>query len=204
VLRGSRNLWCNAYRSGAEASRKTRLFCYIDSVDALQPNLPPSIAPPDTGGSGFTWKIMAAAILSVAVVFYFWSGHASGPAAPPAPARLPFGAAEQAYAAKVEIESISLSRAENFLHQEVTVLSGEAVNHGERTLAGLELTVEFFDELHQVVLRESRQVLTGPPTLFAPGERRTFEISFEHIPPSWNLQQPSVRVSGLQLVATKE
>jgi hypothetical protein len=204
VLRGSPSLWCNACRSGAEASRKTGLFCYIDSVDALQPNLPPSIAPPDTGGSGFTWKILAAAILSVAVVFYFWSGHASGPAAPPAPARLPFGAAEQVYAAKIEFESISLSRAENFLHQEVTILSGEVVNEGNRSLAGLELTVEFFDELHQVVLRESRQVLTDPATLLAPRDRRSFEISFEHIPPSWNLQQPSVRVSGLQLAAAKE
>jgi hypothetical protein len=173
-------------------------------VDALQPNLPPSIAPPDTGGSGFTWKILGAAFLLVAVVFYFWSGHASGPASPPAPARLPFGATEQAYAAKIEIESISLSRSENFLHQEVTALTGNVVNQGERSLTGLELTVEFFDELHQVVLRESRQVLTGPLPLLASGERRSFEISFEHIPSSWNMQQPSVRVSGLQLAPAKE
>jgi hypothetical protein len=173
-------------------------------VDALQPNLPPSIAPPDTGGSGFTWKILAAAFLLVAVVFYFWSGHASGPAAPPAPVRLPFGAAEQAYAAKIEIESISLSRAENFLHQEVTALSGEVVNRGDRSLTGLELTVEFFDELHQVVLRESRQVLAGPLPLLVSGGRHSFEISFEHIPSSWNMQQPFVRVSGIQLAAAKE
>lgn len=172
-------------------------------MDAQQPNQPPSIAPPDAGGSGFTWKILAAAILLVAVVFYFWSGHASGPAAPPAQARLPFGPAEQAYAAKIEIEKISLSRAENFLHQEITALSGEAVNHGDRALTGLELTVEFFDELHQVVLRESRQVLIGPLPLLASGDRRSIEISFEHIPSSWNMQQPSVRVSGLQFVATK-
>jgi len=173
-------------------------------VDAQQPKQPPSIAPPDTGGSSFTWKILSAAILMVAVIFYFWSGHASGPAAPPVPARLPFGPAEQAYAAKIEIEKISLSRAENFLHQEVTALSGEAVNHGDRTLTELELTVEFFDELHQTVLRESRQVLTGPLPLLASGDRRSFEISFEHIPSSWNMQPPSVRVSGLQLAAAKE
>jgi hypothetical protein len=170
-------------------------------VDALQPNLPPSIAPPDTGGSGFTWKILGAAFLLVAVVFYFWSGHASGPASPPG---LPFGATEQAYAAKIEIESISLSRSENFLHQEVTALAGDVVNRGDRALTGLELTVEFFDELHQVVLRESRQVLAGPLPLLASGERRSFEISVEHIPSSWNMQQPSVRISGLQLAATKE
>jgi hypothetical protein len=173
-------------------------------VDALERKQSPPIAPPDTGGSGFTWKILAAAILLVAVVFYFWSGHASGPASPPAPARLPFGAAERAYAAKIEIESISLSRSENFLHQEVTALAGEVVNRGDRALTELELTVEFFDELHQVVLRESRQVLTGPLPLAASGERRSFEISFEHITSSWNMQQPSVRVSGLQCAPAKE
>jgi hypothetical protein len=189
---------------GVEAPRKAGFFCYIHSVDALQPKQPPPIAPPETGGSGFTWRILAAAVLLVAVVFYFWSGHASGPAAPPAPARLPFGAAEQTYAAKIEIESISLSRAENFLHQEVTALSGDVVNRGDRALTGLELTVEFFDELHQVVLRESREVLTGSLPLLASGDRRSFEISFEHIPSSWNMQQPSVRVSGLQFAPAKE
>lgn len=173
-------------------------------MDALQPKQPPTIAPPDTGGSGFTWKILAAAILLVTGVFYFWSGHASGPAAPPTAARLPFGAAEQAYAAKIEIEKVSLSRAENFLHQEVTILSGDVVNRGDRSLAGLELTVEFLDELHQVVLRESRQVLSGPSNRLSAGDRRSFEISFEHIPSSWNLQQPFVRVSGLQFAPIKE
>jgi hypothetical protein len=166
-------------------------------VHALQPNQSPSIAPPDSGGSGFAWKILSVAILLVAGVFYFWSGHASGPAAPPAPVRLPFGPAEQAYSPKIDIQNISLSRAENFLHQEVTVLSGDLTNHGERSLTGLELTIEFFDELHQVVLRESRQVLSVPSQALAPGEHRSFEISFEHIPSSWNMQAPLLRITGL-------
>jgi hypothetical protein len=118
--------------------------------------------------------------------------------------RLPFGPAGQAYAPKIDIQNISLSRAENFLHQEVTALSGELTNRGERPLTGLELTIEFFDELHQVVLRESRQVLNGPSQALAPGEHRSFEISFEHIPSSWNMQQPSVRISGLQFAPAKE
>ncbi len=173
-------------------------------MHALLPNQPPTIVPPDTGGSGFAWKILAIAILLVAGFFYFWSGHASGPAAPPAPVRLPFGAAEQAYASRIEIENISLSRAENFLHQEVTALSGDLINRGDRSLTGLQLTIEFFDELHQVVLRESRQVLSAPSPLLASGDRRSFEISFEHIPSSWNMQQPSVGISGLQFAPAKE
>lgn len=139
-----------------------------------------------------------AGVLLVGGVFYFWSGHTSGPGGPPAQSHLPFGPEEQAYVSKIGIQSIALSRAENFIHQEVTYLSAELVNGGARSLSGLELTVEFSDELQQVVLRESRAVLTAREPAVAPGEHRSIEISFDHIPTSWNMQQPAVRVTGLQ------
>src|ERR1017187_1558165 len=47
-----------------------------------------------------------------------------------------FGPAEQAYAPRLQIENIAMSKAENFLNQEVTSLTGEVVNSGERTLLG--------------------------------------------------------------------
>jgi hypothetical protein len=37
----------------------------------------------------------------------------------------------------------------------------------------------------------------------APGERRGFEISFEHVPSSWNRQQPVLHVAALQIPAQK-
>lgn len=114
-----------------------------------------------------------------------------------------FGPAEQAYAPHLQIENIAMSKAENFLNQEVTTLTGEVVNSGDRTLLGLELTVEFYDTLHQVILRESRSVLDPAAVPFAPGARREFEISFEHLPPSWNFEQPVIRVSALRFTSTK-
>lgn len=116
-------------------------------------------------------------------------------------AQLLFGPAEQAYAPQIHIENITMSRAENFLNQEVTTLAGEVVNNGDRSLQGLELTVEFSDELRQTVLRESRSVLDPPP--LPPGGRRDFEISFEHVPTSWNMQQPGISVTALRLTSTK-
>lgn len=142
-------------------------------------------------------------LLVVGGVFYFWSGHTSGPGGPPAQAHLPFGAEEQAYVPRIEIQNISLSRTENFIHQEVTSVSTELVNDGARTLAGLELTVEFSDELHQVVLRESRAVLSAREAALLPGEHRSFEISFDHIPASWNMRQPSVRITGMRFASIK-
>ena len=111
--------------------------------------------------------------------------------------------AEREYANKIDIGNIALSRAENFLHQEVTTLTGEVYNSGTEPVMGLRITAEFSDEMNQVVLRESRRVLGVPELALAPGEHRAFEISFEHIPDAWNMQVPAMRVSYLHLPARK-
>lgn len=116
---------------------------------------------------------------------------------------LPFGAGERAYAPNVHIEKISMSRAENFLHQEVTNLAGDLVNGGDRSLQGLEITIEFSDEFHQLVLRETRILFSGSAPALSPGGHREFEVSFEHIPSLWNRQQPGVSVTGLQFATAK-
>lgn len=108
-----------------------------------------------------------------------------------------------AYANSVKIENIAMSRAENFLHQEVTILSAEAANTGSRSLQRLIVTVEFTDDAHKVIFRESRAVLGNPPSVLPPGQRRSFEISFDGVPPSWNMQQPAVEVAYLEFAPQK-
>lgn len=112
-------------------------------------------------------------------------------------------AADEEYAKQIEIGNIAMSRAENFLHQEVTTLEGEIHNAGSQPISSLTVTAEFSDDMHQIVLRESRKVFANPANPLKPGERRPFEISFEHIPISWNRQTPAMRVSQLQLSWTK-
>lgn len=150
--------------------------------------------------SSFTLLIAAVAILAVlgSCWFLFWpsSPHALPVAGTTSPKMSP---AEEEYAKRIEIRNIALSRAENFLHQEVTMVSGEVHNGGSRLVSSLRLTTEFSDELNQVVLRETRAVLGTPELALSPGERRSFEISFEHVPATWNLQQPAVRVAYLEL-----
>jgi hypothetical protein len=111
---------------------------------------------------------------------------------------------EQEYSKKIEVGKLAMSRAENFLHQEVTTLTGELYNGGTEPVLGLALTTEFVDDMNQIVLRESRMVLGSPAAPLAPGERRAFEISFDHVPNSWNMQTPAVRISHLQLPARKQ
>ncbi|HKE07114.1 MAG TPA: hypothetical protein VKB48_04745 [Candidatus Acidoferrum sp.] len=112
-------------------------------------------------------------------------------------------AEEAAYAKTVRIDNVALSRAENFLHQEVTILDADAVNAGTRAVEALSVTVEFADTLNQVVLRETRPALGTPPSTLAPGQSRHFQISFDRVPASWNMQQPSVHVSYLHFASLK-
>jgi hypothetical protein len=142
--------------------------------------------------------LTAAVAIAALLVFYFLF---AGPKSPPFVrnrSHLPYGAAEQAYASKLQIENVVVSRTENFVHQEITSLSAELLNKGDRSLKAVEITVEFSDEMHQVVLRESRILFGGAAAPLSPGTRREFEISFEHVPSSWNMQQPSVIISGME------
>jgi hypothetical protein len=116
--------------------------------------------------------------------------------------KLPFGASEQAYAAKLQFSNLAMSEAENFLHQKVKYLEGDVLNGGDRTLTAMEVIVEFRDDMNQIALRESRPALGGPSTALAPGATAHFQISFDHVPASWNMQMPTVQVAGLQFAVT--
>jgi hypothetical protein len=158
--------------------------------------------PPSTGRSWIAW--MGAATIAIALAVVMWPGAGRRSSSSTRESHLPFGPAEQAYAPKLQIENLALSRAENFLNQEVTTLAGRLMNAGNLSLSNVEVTIEFSDQLGQVVLRETRAVLASQAPPFVPGERRNFEVSFEHIPSSWNIQQPMVRVSGIVFTSKKE
>ncbi|MGC1482445.1 MAG: FxLYD domain-containing protein [Candidatus Acidiferrum sp.] len=168
-------------------------------------NLPiESPGPPQQNRARYRIAWMGAATIAVALVIVMWPGAERPSGSLRRESHLPFGSMEQAYAPEIQIDGLVLSRAENFLNQEVTTLAGHLTNAGNLPLSNVELTVEFSDELGQVVLRESRAVFTSQAPRLTPGERRNFEVSFEHIPSSWNIQQPTVRVSGILFTPKKE
>lgn len=168
-----------------------------------QPQIEIGSEPPARGPSSFAFLVAAAAVVIIVIALYLWPGRRSPSEGAPQGQHFPFGAVEAGYASKITIEGLGLSRAENFLNQEVTILSGELVNSGDRELAGVELTVEYFDEMNQIALRESRPVVEPPKPPVSPREHRKFELSFEHLPSSWNMQMPTVRVTGLVFASAK-
>ncbi|HUJ40799.1 MAG TPA: FxLYD domain-containing protein [Candidatus Acidoferrales bacterium] len=112
---------------------------------------------------------------------------------------LPFGPAEQAYAAQIHFSGLKLSQADNMLNQEFTYVVGTVSNSGNRSIRAIQATVEFHDLLNQVVLRDTVRIFApGAPPL-APGHERDFQLTFEHVSAQWNRQPPSLRVTGLEL-----
>lgn len=113
--------------------------------------------------------------------------------------RLPMSATEQAYAEKIRFLDLKMSRAANFLNQEVTFVFGTVINEGPRTIREIEVTIEFRDLFNQVVLRDTRRVFGPRSAPLANGQRREFQFGFEHVPADWNHQYPSLRITGLLL-----
>jgi hypothetical protein len=146
---------------------------------------------------------MGVATILIALVFVMWPGSGRRSLST-RESRLPFGVTEQAYAPNLYVENLELSRAENFLNQEVTTVAGKISNMGDRPVLNVEITLEFADEMGQIVLRESRTAFASQAPPLAPGATRDFQIAFEHIPSSWNIQQPAVRVSGVLFTSGKE
>ena len=72
---------------------------------------------PDRGRFNFALILAAAAVLVIVGALYFLPGRQSPPGDAPPGTHFAFGAPEQAYAARMRVENIALSRAENFLHQ---------------------------------------------------------------------------------------
>jgi hypothetical protein len=113
--------------------------------------------------------------------------------------KLPFGPTEQAYAPHIQFLDIQLAHATNFLNQDFTYVAGTILNDGTSKVRGLEVTVEFHDPFHQVILRDTNQVIGPADAPLDPGKHRDFQIQMEHLPAQWDKQYPSIHVTGLAL-----
>jgi hypothetical protein len=164
--------------------------------------IPPS---QDDQSTGKTRRlvVLAVSIVFLLLAFFLWreSSRKIQPAATGLPNAL--GPDERAYTSKVGVDHVEISRAENFLHQEVTTISGEITNGGDRSLASVELTIEFYDDLNQIAQRETRSLFGPPGPSIPPGDHREFEVSFEHISTAWNMRQPIIKVIGVQFATSK-
>jgi hypothetical protein len=147
-----------------------------------------------------------AALAAGAVVILFVAGvivllsHFITPPRQAADVTLPFGSAEQTYAAQIHFQNLQLSHSNNLLNQEFTYVAGIVSNSGPRAVDAIEVLVEFHDPFHQVILRETERPVRRTDMPLRVGEQREFQITIEQgIPSQWDQQYPSIRVTGLSL-----
>src|SRR5260370_11732678 len=112
---------------------------------------------------------------------------------------LPMGPTEQAYAPQIHFLEPKMSRAANFLNQEVTFVFGTLENGGNRRIKQIEITLEFHDPFNQVVLRDKQRLFSQYDSPLGPGQQRDFQVGYEHISAHWNNVYPTIRVTGLDL-----
>jgi len=129
-----------------------------------------------------------------------WLTRVTQSRGPAAIGKLPFGAAEQAYAQQIHFQGGQMSQATNFLNQEFTYVGGTVSNDGPRTLRALDVVIEFRDPFNQIVLRDPQRIILTDGQPLKAGESRAFNVTLgAHLPTEWNRQYPAIRVTGLIL-----
>ncbi len=142
----------------------------------------------------FIAGIVIVALLVSGAVLY---SRYAVPAASDEDKPLPMGPAEQAYAPNIHFLEPKMSRAANFLNQEVTFVFGTVENGGDRKVKQIEITLEFHDPFNQVVLRDKQRLFLPNAAPMLPGQQRDFQVGYEHISAQWNNGYPTILVTGL-------
>ena len=144
----------------------------------------------------FMIGIVIVALLVGAAVLY---SRYSTPAKSEEDKPLPKGPDELAYAPQIHFLEPKMSRAANFLNQEVTFIFGTVENGGKRKVKQIEITLDFHDPFNQVVLRDKQRLFLPDAAAMLPGQQRDFQIGYEHIAAQWNNVYPTITVTGLLL-----
>ena len=105
---------------------------------------------------------------------------------------------QKAYLQQIAITDARMSAAENFLGHTVTYLDALVSNKGGKEVRELELELVFVDTLNQVVLRETARPITLHTPPLQPGQTRSFQVSFEHLPLEWNQAPPTITPKSVQ------
>jgi hypothetical protein len=159
----------------------------------------PQLGQPE-GGRQFGMALVAGLVIMLILggAAYLWIEKTKATPVAQAPP-LPMGAVEQAYASQIHFGDFQLSRAANFLNQQVTYVAGVASNHGQRDVAEIEVTLEFRDISQNVILREKQRMYGGKEAPLQSLTQREFQFSLENIPDGWDQRPPAFIITGLRL-----
>ena len=138
--------------------------------------------------------LIAVALVLVGVtVGFFWYRQAQN-----RPREVPILTKEAAaYLPNLQLEDVERTAAENYLQQTATTITGKLTNNGPRAVRLVEVNCMFRDHAGQVVSRERTAIIGRKTGAVASGQTRSFELTFDNIPPSWNQMMPDLVISQI-------
>jgi hypothetical protein len=142
-----------------------------------------------------TYVLISAGVLAVIVAVLVVLARTGSR---PWPTEAALSAEQKAYLAQIVISEARMSAAENFLGNTVTYLDAQVTNKGGNEVRQLELELIFVDILGQVVLRHTARPITVRSIPLRPGQTRSFQVSFEHMPVDWNQALPTITPKSIQ------
>jgi hypothetical protein len=110
------------------------------------------------------------------------------------------------YASKLEISDLRMETAQNFAGGSVTYIEGSLANNGDKKVIGASVRVVFKNSLGEVVQDDLLPVMALQPDTpivdygpmnrapLAPGQKRDFRVTEEHITADWDGQIPQIKV----------
>ncbi len=137
--------------------------------------------------------VAGALLLVVATAGFFWYRQARN-----RPREVPILTQEAAaYLPNLQLADVDVKAAENYLQQTAASITGNITNNGPRTLRLVEIHCVFKDSAGRPALRERTTIIgrkTGP---VPSGQTRSFELTFDNIPSTWNQLMPDLVISQI-------
>jgi hypothetical protein len=110
------------------------------------------------------------------------------------------------YIAKLQLSNLHMATAENFAGGTVTYIQGTITNSGDKKLTSARVELIFKNSLSEVSQKEVLPLSVRIPTSpyedygsldrapLAPGEKRDFRVTVEHVTADWDGQIPQMTV----------
>ncbi len=142
-------------------------------------------------------RVIIAFIVAAAVgggVAYYYVKNSSAPAA----RNQPITTEEKSYVRHLQLSGVELKATDSLMGGTIVEIVGNIQNAGDRPLNQVDVNCIFSDPYGQVVLRERVSIVKRKLGGLKPGEKKSFRLPFDSLPPSWNQSLPQVVIAGIQ------
>lgn len=146
---------------------------------------------------GISCRLNALRVLSIAFAVALLAGCSGGVRKARKSAPTP---EEIAYVKNIQLIPGSVTAAENFLQHTVTTVHGTVTNKGKKTVLYLQINLIFSDIGGKPIGQKQADPVNGNTLPLKPGETRSFKVSYDQVPATWNQAPPKMTVARVILV----